>query len=187
MINKKAFLVILIVLFSTVLACSTLTGLPEPTAQLPVDTTTEPIAETIIPIMGFETASSQTEKPEIPSPENSVPDPESIDIFLDSSNSVPDDILEQIGMYFGFGGGGDECFPFELNQADAIEWAEYTFYNDEGVPVTDQRLVWRWNISRSSVKLARGWATLKERSKSCGRRSISCRKIHLNEIYLRPV
>ena len=136
MINKKAFLVILIALFSTVLACSTLMGLPEPTAQLPVETTTEPIAETEIPIMGFETASSQTEKPEIPSPEINVPVPESIDIFLDSSNSVPDDIFEQIGMYFGFGGGGDECFPLILNQAGAIEWEEYTFYNSEHVPVS---------------------------------------------------
>jgi len=36
--NKKTFLVILTVLFSTVLACSTLTGLPEPSAQPPTDT-----------------------------------------------------------------------------------------------------------------------------------------------------
>jgi hypothetical protein len=142
MINKKTFLVILTVLFSTVLACSTLTGLPEPSAQLPADTPTEPVPATETPIMVVETAIPQTEKTEIPSPDNSVPVPESIDISLDGSNNVPDDVLEQIGMYFGFGGGGDACFPFELNQPGAIEWDEYTFHNGERVPVTDQRLVW---------------------------------------------
>ncbi|MGB2909790.1 MAG: hypothetical protein WBF05_13005 [Anaerolineales bacterium] len=115
MINKKTFLVILTVLFSTVLACSTLTGLPEPSAQLPADTPTEPVPATETPITEVETAIPQNKKP------NSVPVPESIDISLDSSNSVPDDVLEQIGMYFGFGGGGDACFPFELNQPGAIE------------------------------------------------------------------
>ncbi|MFC2053740.1 hypothetical protein ACFLV7_05500 [Chloroflexota bacterium] len=45
-------------------------------------------------------------------------------------------------MYFGFGGGGDECYPFEINQAGAIEWNEYTYYNSEGIPITNQRLVW---------------------------------------------
>jgi hypothetical protein len=45
-------------------------------------------------------------------------------------------------MFSGIGGGGDECFPFELNQTGAIEWDEYTFHNGERVPVTDQRLVW---------------------------------------------
>ena len=84
--------------------------------------------------MEVETAIPQDKKP------NSVPVPESIDISLDSSNNVPDDVLEQIGMYFGFGGGGDACFPFELNQPGAIEWDEYTFYNGERVPVTDQIL-----------------------------------------------
>ena len=136
MINKKTFLVILTVLFSTVLACSTLTGLPEPSAQLPADTPTEPVPATETPITEVETAIPQNKKP------NSVHVPESIDISLDSSNSIPDDVLEQIGMYFGFGGGGDACFPFELNQPGAIEWDEYTFYNGERVPVTDQILVW---------------------------------------------
>jgi hypothetical protein len=142
MINKKAFLVILTVLFSTALACSTLTGYPEPSAQLPADTPTEPVPATETPIMEVETAIPHNKKPKIPSPDNSVPVPESIVISLDSSNSVPDDVFEQIGMYFGFGGGGDECFPFELNHPGAIEWDEYTFYNGERVPVTDQRLVW---------------------------------------------
>lgn len=115
MINKKTFLIILTVFFCTVLACSTLTGLPEPSAQLPADTPTEPVPATETPITEVETAIPQNKKP------NSVPVPESIDISLDSSNSVPDDVLEQIGMYFGFGGGGDACFPFELNQPGAIE------------------------------------------------------------------
>jgi hypothetical protein len=126
MINKKTFLVILTVLVSTVLACSTLTGLPEPSAQLPADTPTEPVPATEIPITEVETAIPQTEKTEIPIPINNVPVPESIDISIDNSNNVPDDVLEQIGMYFGF----------------AIEWDEYTFHNGERVPVTDQRLVW---------------------------------------------
>ncbi len=56
MINKKTFLVILTVLFSTVLACSTLTGLHEPSAQLPADTPTEPVPATETPIMEVETA-----------------------------------------------------------------------------------------------------------------------------------
>jgi hypothetical protein len=142
MINKITFLVILTVLFSTILACSTQTGLPEPSAQLPADTPTQPIPATETPITEVETAIPQTEKTEIPSPDNSVPVPDSIDISLDSSNSVPDDVLEQIGMFSGIGGGGGECFPFELNQPGAIEWGEHTFYNGERVPVTDQRLVW---------------------------------------------
>ena len=53
--NKKTFLVILTVLFSTVLACSTLTGLPEPSAQLPADTPTEPVPATEISITQVET------------------------------------------------------------------------------------------------------------------------------------
>jgi hypothetical protein len=87
MINKKAFLVILTVLFSTALACSTLTGYPEPSAQLPADTPTEPVPATETPIMEVETAIPHNKKP------NSVPVLESIDNSRDSSNSVPDDIL----------------------------------------------------------------------------------------------
>jgi len=77
--------------------------------------------------MEVETAIPQTEKTEIPSPDNIVPIPESIDISLDGSNSVPDDVLEQIGIYFGFSGGGDECFPFELNQQGSIELPLYLY------------------------------------------------------------
>jgi hypothetical protein len=67
-------------------------------------------------------------------------------------------------MYFGFGGRGDECFPFKLNQAGAIEWDEYTFYNGERVPVKDQRLVWcacgldaRGADAASEGRMLKGW------------------------------
>ena len=62
MINKKTFLFILTVLFSTVLACSTLTGLPESSAQLPADIPTEPVPATETPIIEFETAIPQDKK-----------------------------------------------------------------------------------------------------------------------------
>jgi len=83
-----------------------------------------------------------TNDQETPLPKNIVPVSEAQEISLEPDPQVPDDILEQIGMFQGYGAGFSACIPFPVDQEGIFQWDEYTIQDGDSVPVTDLDLTW---------------------------------------------
>jgi hypothetical protein len=156
----------ILILITTALACRTLTGgggepaiplvespaVPSPTVESqpaaasptgdiqPADTQADPPTQEAPTQQQTEAQPTMTEEP--PRPENIVPVSEAQEITLESAPQVPDDILEQIGMFQGYGAGFDACFPFAVDQQGVFQWDEYTYKDGASVPVTDLDLTW---------------------------------------------
>ncbi len=153
--KKLLSILSVLILFNAALACRTLSGEggepATPLAELPAVSsptgeiqTANPQADT--PTLEAPTEQQPTSEPtlteEPPPPKNIVPVSEAQEITLEGSPQVPDDILEQIGVFQGYGAGFGACFPFPVDEQGVFQWDDYTSKDGASVPVTDLDLTW---------------------------------------------
>ena len=168
---KKTLLTLSIsILFTAAIACRTISGgdfepvvtqveapvVPSASTETraagiqPADTQAAEIQPTetqlISPAPPTPTAQEPTSEPTLteqpPLPENIVPVSEAQEIPREDSLPVPDDILEQIGMFQGYGAGFSACIPFDVDQEGVTQWDEYTLQDGASVAVTVLDLTW---------------------------------------------